>query len=120
MRFSSPVSRPSTAENWPVTPIAARTASGSRAGSWPATRALPPSAATRVERMLTTVVLPAPFGPSRAKIEPAGTSRSMPSSTTFEPYALRRLRTAIADGMDMSCAPQLVVWDSGRRMTMSP
>ena len=29
-RFSSPVSRPSTAENWPVTPIAARTASGSR------------------------------------------------------------------------------------------
>ena len=29
-RFSSPVSRPSTAENWPVTPIASRTASGSR------------------------------------------------------------------------------------------
>ena len=39
-RFSSPVSRLSTAENWPVTPIAARTASGSRATSWPATRAL--------------------------------------------------------------------------------
>ena len=37
-RFSSPVSRLSTAENWPVTPIAARTASGSRARSWPATR----------------------------------------------------------------------------------
>ena len=39
-RFSSPVSRLSTAENWPVTPIAARTASGSRATSWPATRDL--------------------------------------------------------------------------------
>ena len=33
IRFSSPVSRLSTAENWPVTPIAARTASGSRARS---------------------------------------------------------------------------------------
>ena len=37
IRFSSPVSRLSTAENWPVTPIAARTASGSAARSWPAT-----------------------------------------------------------------------------------
>ena len=40
VRFSSPVSRSSTAENWPVTPIAARTASGSRARSWPATRSV--------------------------------------------------------------------------------
>ena len=40
-RFSAPVSRLSTAENWPVTPIAARTASGSRARSWPATRSAP-------------------------------------------------------------------------------
>ena len=40
IRFSSPVSRLSTAENWPVTPIAARTASGSRARSWPATRSV--------------------------------------------------------------------------------
>ena len=39
-RFSSPVSRLSTAENWPVTPIAARTASGSPARSCPATRSL--------------------------------------------------------------------------------
>ena len=43
-RFSRPVSRPSTAENWPVTPIAARTASGSAATSWPATRTSPASA----------------------------------------------------------------------------
>ena len=44
-RFSSPVNRPSTAENWPVTPMTARTASASRATSWPAICASPPSAA---------------------------------------------------------------------------
>ena len=43
-RFSSPVSKSSTAENWPVTPIAARTPPGSPATSWPATRSSPPSA----------------------------------------------------------------------------
>ena len=57
-RFSSPVSRLSTAENWPVTPIAARTASGSLARSWPATRTSPASARISVDRILTVVVLP--------------------------------------------------------------
>ena len=68
--FSSPVIRPSTAENWPVTPIAARTACGSVARSWPPTRMSPEAASAemRVERILTAVVLPAPFGPSREKI----------------------------------------------------
>ena len=49
IRFSSPVSRLSDGRNWPVTPIAARTASGSRARSWPATRTAPASAPIRVE-----------------------------------------------------------------------
>src|SRR3546814_7047557 len=31
---------------------------------------------------ISVVVLPAPLGPSRAKIVPSATSRSMPSSTT--------------------------------------
>ena len=35
------------------------------------------------------VVLPAPLGPSREKIVPAGTFRSMPSSTTVSPNDLR-------------------------------
>ena len=43
------------------------------------------------------VVLPAPFGPSRAKIVPSATSRSMPSSTTLSPYDLRSPPTMIAD-----------------------
>jgi hypothetical protein len=84
-RFSSAVSRLSTAENCPVTPIAARTASGSAAGSAPATVICPPSGRISVERICTAVVLPAPFGPSRANTVPAGTCRSMPSSTSLSP-----------------------------------
>jgi hypothetical protein len=104
------VSRPSTAENWPVTPIAARTASGSRATSCPATRSSPASARIRVERIWTVVVLPAPFGPSRAKVSPGATVKSMPFSTWLSPYALRRPVTSIM--------VQLPV--DGRRTMMSP
>ena len=90
------MSRLSTAENWPVTPIAARTASGSRARSWPATRTSPPSARISVDRICTVVVLPAPLGPSSAKTVPSATSRSMPSSTTLSPNDLRSPVAAIA------------------------
>ena len=66
-RFSSPVNSPSTAENWPVRPmtradgvgLAGDVVAGDLAPS-------PPSAAMRVERMWTVVVLPAPFGPRSA------------------------------------------------------
>ena len=95
-RFSSPVSRLSTAENCPVTPITARTASGSRERSWPATRTWPPSNPIKVDRICTAVVFPAPLGPSRAKIVPSATSRSMPSSTTLSPKDLRSPVAAIA------------------------
>src|SRR5215471_17684511 len=95
-RFSSPVSRLSTAENWPVTPMAARTESASAATSWPATCTSPPSARIRVDKMCTVVVLPAPFGPSRAKIVPCRTVRSMPSSTTLSPKDFCSPVTAIA------------------------
>jgi hypothetical protein len=39
--------------------------------------------------MLMKVDLPAPFGPKSPKIEPSGTSRSMPFNAYFGP--LRRL-----------------------------
>ncbi|MDF2739452.1 MAG: hypothetical protein K0S88_818, partial [Actinomycetia bacterium] len=47
------------------------------------------------------VVLPAPFGPSSEKTVPSGTSRSMPSSTSWSPNDLRSPVAAIAgeDGM---------------------
>lgn len=84
-RFSVPVSSSSTAVICPVTPIDARTASGARATSWPATRTVPASAASRVDRTPTVVVLPEPLGPSSAVIVPAGTTRSTPSSTSCVP-----------------------------------
>ena len=50
--------------------------------------------------MRTTVVLPAPLGPSRAKTVASGTSRSMPSSTTLSPKDLRSPEAQIAGGAD--------------------
>ena len=81
-RFSSPVSSSSTAENCPVTPIAARTASGSLARSWPATR---PS--RRRRRSAWTGSAPSSSCPprsARAGRTPSrpATCRSMPSSTS--------------------------------------
>src|SRR5207244_473065 len=61
----------------------------------PATRTSPPSGPVSVERSCTIVVLPAPLGPSSAKIVPAATSRSMPSSATWSPNDLRNPRLSI-------------------------
>ena len=46
---------------------------------WPASRLLNPS------RISTVVVLPAPFGPSRAKISPAGIDKSTPRTACTWP-----------------------------------
>ena len=43
-----------------------------------------------MDRICTVVVLPAPLGPSSAKIDPSATFRSMPSSAVFSPNDLRR------------------------------
>ena len=48
--------------------------------------AVPPSALSSVERILMTVVLPAPLEPSRAKMLPGATSKSTPRSTLRSPY----------------------------------
>ena len=103
------MSNPSTAANWPVTPIAARTASGSLASSFPAIQAWPASGLLSVDRMRTVVVLPAPFGPSSEKIVPSSMSRSMPSSTSLSLNDFRNPRTAIAeDGILMPFIPSKV------------
>jgi DNA-binding SARP family transcriptional activator len=80
----------------PVTPMAARTASGSAATSCPPTVTVPASAVISVDRICTAVVLPAPFGPSSEKIVPAGMCRSMPSRTTCSPNCLRSPVTPMA------------------------
>src|SRR5688500_14266555 len=38
----------------------------------------------------SAVVLPAPLGPMRPRMRPSSTRRSMPSTATLLPYALRR------------------------------
>ncbi len=48
----------------------------------PATRALPSSGRDSVVRILTVVVLPAPFGPSSAYTLPAATEKVSPSSAS--------------------------------------
>ena len=71
-RFSRPVRNGSTAAYCPDRPIRRRTACGSSATSNPATRARPRSGLSKVARIRTVVVFPAPFGPSSPSTPPAG------------------------------------------------
>ena len=75
------MSTSSTAANWPVRLIDSRTSPGFAATSKPWTVAVPASAFSSVDRIRTSVVLPAPFEPSSAKMLPALTSKSTPRST---------------------------------------
>ncbi len=79
-RFSEPVRFSSTVAYWPANPISRRTVSASRTTSWPSTAACPLSGARMVERIRTTVVLPAPLGPSSPSTVPVATSSDTPSS----------------------------------------
>src|SRR5262249_12994242 len=80
-RFSRPVRISSTAANCPVRLIASRTRSGCDRTSNPLRRAVPPSGLSKVARMRTIVVLPAPLEPSSAKMLPRATSKSTPLRT---------------------------------------
>ena len=70
-RFSRPLRISSTAANCPVRLMDSRTSAACVATSKPLTLAVPASALSSVDRIFTTVVLPAPFEPSRAKMCPA-------------------------------------------------
>src|SRR5581483_8046422 len=84
-RFSRPVRTSSTAASWAVRLTRRLTAVGSASRSCPATDAVPESGRIRVARIFTSVVFPAPFGPSSASTEPVSISRSTPSSTSRLP-----------------------------------
>jgi len=58
------------------TPISAFAATGSAQTSRPKIRTVPPSGRSRPTAIDSDVVLPAPFGPTRPKNDPAGTVRS--------------------------------------------
>ena len=66
-----------------MTPIAARDWRGFTSWSKPQISTFPAVLFTSPARMLIRVDLPAPFGPSRPKIDPAGIVRSMPFSACF-------------------------------------
>ena len=95
-RFSRPVRVSSTAANCPVRLIDSRTFAGWSATPKPATVAVPASGLSSVDRIFTTVVLPAPLAPSRAKMLPRATSKSTPRSTRSFLYDFSRPRTRIA------------------------
>src|SRR5690606_1909008 len=96
-RFSRPVRISSTAANCPVRLMDSRTSRARAATSKPLTLAVPASALSSVDRILTTVVLPAPFEPSRAKMLPRSTSKSTPRRTRSDLYDFSMPRTEIAD-----------------------
>src|SRR5262245_26293976 len=49
--------------------------------------------------MSTVVVLPAAFGPSRAKTSPTETVRSIPATASTSPYVFRSPRTTMASSI---------------------
>jgi hypothetical protein len=54
------------------------------------------SAPTRYPSRISTLVSPAPFGPSSPKTSPSAISKLTPRSASVSPYVLRRSRTTIA------------------------
>src|SRR3954469_6862628 len=75
-------------------PSGSRGSSGSR--SAPSSRTDPASGRTRPNSIRSSVVLPAPFGPSSPRTSPAATSRSMPSTARTTPKLLTRPRASTA------------------------
>src|SRR6202035_955041 len=95
-RFSRPLRTSSTAANCPVSPNISRTATGSCTTSRPNTSARPASGSSSVASTRTSVVLPAPLGPSSAKTVPSVTSRSTPERAVVAPKRLTRRSTRTA------------------------
>ena len=104
-RFSRPLRISSTAANCPVRLIDSRTSAASVSTSKPLTLTVPASALSSVDRIFTTVVLPAPFEPSRAKMLPRATSKSTPRSTSSSLYDFSRPRTRMAASVVIAAAP---------------
>src|SRR4029450_4239716 len=73
-----------------------RTFAACVATSKPLTMGVPASALSSVDRIRPTVVLPAPFEPSKAKMVPRSTSKSTPFRTSSSLYDFSRPCTRIA------------------------
>src|ERR1700676_5348101 len=97
--------------SWNTRPMRARTASGSRATSMPATDARPDVGLSSVQRTEMVVDLPAPLGPRKPKISPRRTARSLPLTASMFPYVLTRPCTAMTTSAPWSA------WIGGRSRT---
>src|SRR4051812_38977984 len=86
--------------------MAARTLSASRTTSSPTTSARPALAVSSVVRMRTTVVLPAPFGPSSPSTLPSATVRLTPSSAVVSPKRLTSPSTTMASVIAGTVGPR--------------
>src|SRR5574341_822564 len=78
-----------------MTAIRERMASRPRTTSWPSTVARPAVGRRAVARIRSSVVFPAPLGPSRARASPDPMPTSTPSSASAAPYALVRPEASI-------------------------
>src|SRR5882762_10342223 len=94
--LSSTVIAASALVIWNVRPIPLRaTVCGARPNTdWPSSSIAPRSGLMNPVARLNTVVLPAPFGPMSAVIEPRATSNVAPSTARSPPKDLTRSRTA--------------------------
>src|SRR5208282_1025952 len=94
--FSHPVRSRSEVSACGMTPIFSRTWRGYRATSKPATVARPSLGASSVVSIRTTVVLPAPLGPSSPNTSPRRTSKLTLSTAVKAPKRLVRSVVCIA------------------------
>src|SRR5271156_433500 len=94
--FSHPVRSRSEVSACGMTPIFSRTCRGWRATSKPATNAWPPLGGISVVSIRTSVVLPAPLGPSSPKTSPRRTSKLTLSTAVKLPKRLVRSLVCIA------------------------
>src|SRR5688500_3948766 len=86
-----------------IRPIRRRISSGFRATLSPSTSALPAAGRINPSSVLMSVVLPAPFGPSRPT-HPSGTSTLKSETAVFDPY-LTVMFDMVATGMEASGGP---------------
>src|ERR1700680_2888923 len=98
--FSHPVRSRSEVSACGITPIASRTRTGSRATSKPATMPCPEVGTISVVSIRLSVVLPAPFGPSRPNNSPRRTSKLTWSTAVKAPKRLVSSRACIAADCD--------------------
>ena len=74
-----------------------------RRRSWPSTTASPPVTGSRPAQARSTLVFPAPFGPSRTTTSPWATARSMPARAGNRPVRATAARRKTAEAM--GCGP---------------